>query len=305
MPLWGANTSNELDKPKFLSDVDLNFHVRSSIGANAAASASIPGNPHPGYILPQSRNIITFTVNTPGSGYATGEYVLVSNVGTAPAIGVISANVSGAITAITPITGGSVSNTAIASGAVVTITRRMSSVTIANAGTGYVTGTAVVFSGGGALRHATGTITTDANGVISGVTLTDRGSYITTPTIQIARPISSVTISAAGTGYALGEDITFSGPNAIIPATARPVVNANGGITALNFSNRGLFVGAPDTVSINTARGTGASLVAVFAGVNAALTAVLSGTDAAVTVNYAGGLNRITYESLVALGENT
>ncbi len=300
MTQWGANTANQLDRPTFLSNTDPNFHIQSAIGANTSGVDANPGIAHAGHIYVTSRNIVTFTIGTPGSGYANGEYALVSNVGLAPAVGIISSNASGAITGISPLTAGTISNTAIAAGAVVTLTRRMSSVTIANAGTGYVTGTALVFSGGGALRHATGTITTGANGIISGVTFTDRGSYVTTPTISLARPIASVTVTAGGTGYEVGEDIVFGGANTITPATARPIVDANGTITALNFSNVGLFTGAP-TLTINTNRGSGATLTPVFAGASAALTAVLSGTDAAVTVNYAGGIDRVSYETLVAL----
>lgn len=72
--------------------------------------------------------------------------------------------------------------------------------TIAAGGTGYANGEALVFTGGTRAANTTapaGTVHTDGTGVITSLTITNGGSYITT-----TAPTMSVT-TAAGTGASI------------------------------------------------------------------------------------------------------
>lgn len=77
-------------------------------------------------------------------------------------------------------------------------------------------------------------------------------------------PVTSVTIGAAGSGYANGASLTFTPTNGGSGAAATITTNGTGGITAITFTSGGSgYITAP-TVSAPT--GTAASLTAVLGG---------------------------------------
>ena len=118
------------------------------------------------------------------------------------------------------------------------------SIVINAPGTGYTNGDSLVFSGGG-------------------------------------QSVTSITINAPGTGYANGERLVFtsstgSGASGII------TTNSGGAIVSFTMANTGAWYSTPPTVSVNTASGTSANLVAVLDHT--------SHPDATITTNGAGGI---------------
>ena len=83
-------------------------------------------------------------------------------------------------------------------------TQFVSGVTVSGTGTGYVTGTALVFSSG----VAAGTIRVDDTGNIIGVVLTNAGSYASAPTITVTAPPAW---SSSASNYAVGQVVLYSG----------------------------------------------------------------------------------------------
>lgn len=80
----------------------------------------------------------------------------------------------------------------------------VSGVTVSSTGTGYVTGQSLVFSGG----TAVGTILVNDSGNITGVVISNGGSYATAPTITVAAPPSW---SGTYNGYVVGQIVLYSG----------------------------------------------------------------------------------------------
>lgn len=78
-------------------------------------------------------------------------------------------------------------------------------------------------------------------------------------------PVVAIAIAAAGTGYANGEVLTFTGGNGT-GAAGTLTTNGSGVITAVNLTSGGSGYTAAPTVGITTAAGTGASLTATVGG---------------------------------------
>jgi len=101
---------------------------------------------------------------------------------------------------------------------------------------------------------------------------TDRPSDITFAQIGTGSgtgEMSSISIVAGGTGYAVGTTITFSAPDVgSDTATANITLDGSGVITGYTFTNLGSGYISTPTITINTigGAGNGANLVAVLSG---------------------------------------
>ena len=78
-------------------------------------------------------------------------------------------------------------------------------------------------------------------------------------------PVDSLTITAGGTLYANTNTLIFTGANTT-PATGTITTNANGVITAVAITSGGTGYSSPPVVTVNTATGSGATIVATTAG---------------------------------------
>lgn len=136
-----------------------------------------------------------------GSGYAVNDTVtLTGGTFTTAVVGTVTAVSSGAITSLSVTTAGSYSvlpsnpvsigsTSGAGTGATITVTWGLESVTITAAGKNYPSGTTVSFGSGGGGSGAAGTVVLNA-----------------------AAGVSSVTVSAAGTGYTSLPSVTFTSP---------------------------------------------------------------------------------------------
>ena len=200
------------------------------VGATATATYSAGG-------------IASITMNNNGYGY-----------GALPTIKTVGGGDPGIITGYTALAGGSgylKAPTIAATGgggsgflATVTIGNVpiSSTFTITTAGTGYVVGNALVFSGGGGGSGAIATVSTiGANGTITGISLTNAGGgYTTAPTITVTSAlgvgavitctivpaaVTGITILNGGSGYTTAPTFTFTAVNGGTGAAATPTVN--------------------------------------------------------------------------------
>lgn len=78
-------------------------------------------------------------------------------------------------------------------------------------------------------------------------------------------PVVGVTITAAGSGYANGESLVFTGGNGT-GAVATINTNAQGNVTSVSISAGGSGYTTAPTIAANTAAGTGATFTAVLGG---------------------------------------
>lgn len=96
-----------------------------------------------------------------------------------------------------------------------------------------------------------------------------------------AGPLASITVAAAGAGYANSDTFVIAGST---NATGNLVTNATGNVVSYSLtSGGGVFTSATPTVTITTAAGTNASL----------------------TATAGGRAGRVSYETLVAMGSIT
>ena len=97
-------------------------------------------------------------------------------------------------------------------------------------------------------------------------------------------PLTAITVTAAGTGYANSDTFSIAAGTGGTNATGNVVTNATGNVVSYSVTNWGAnFNSAAPTVTITTAGGTNATIAAV-----------------------AGGrAGRVQYETLVAMGSIT
>ena len=200
------------------------------VGATATATYSAGG-------------VASITMNNNGYGY-----------GALPTIKTVGGGDPGIITGYTALAGGSgyiQAPTIAATGgggsgfsATVTIGNVpiSSTFTITTAGTNYVVGDKLVFSGGGGGGGAIAAVSTiGANGTITAISLTNAGGgYITAPTITVTSTlgtgavitcsivpaaVTGITILNGGSGYTSAPTFTFTSVNGGTGASATPTVN--------------------------------------------------------------------------------
>ena len=117
-----------------------------------------------------------------------------------------------------------------------------STFTITTAGTGYVVGDKLVFSGGGGSGAIASVSTIGANGTITAITLTNAGGgYLSAPTITVLSTagagavitcsivpasVTGITILSGGSGYTSAPSFVFTAVNGGTGASATPTINA-------------------------------------------------------------------------------
>jgi hypothetical protein len=201
-------------------------------------------------------------------------------------------------TATAVIGSGATATAAVAIGAIQTLTLNGGGInyetpviTITEGGAGtIVPATASALIGSGALFNPTLTL-----GNINAVTISNRGTNYTVPSILIGDKLFSITVTNPGTGYTL-PTVTITDPTgkqAIAIATA----DGTGAITSILVSNGGTNYTAP-VITINDPTGTGATATATVAGTGGILTPVtgtgffaslvIAGTGATATATTAG-----------------
>jgi hypothetical protein len=128
-------------------------------------------------------------------------------------------------------------------------------------------------------RYDTGSV---AAGSVTGIWLSDRGSYFFMPSCQIGPPnspsgqqalcspyafgLSAFPLSVSGTGYKVGEALTMNpttGLNCpILPALKIQSVDATGAVTGLTSLNAGMCLTFPTTGTFSFSGGSGTGYVA-------------------------------------------
>lgn len=298
MSLWGANTANAAQKPKSANDVGAFYNKADIVGSNHSAITSYPGAQHSGWILELVSSTSNFVINAGGTNYANGETVTASNVGATNASAKIVTDNTGKIVGFASFRKGS-ANASNFSGAVVTITKKISGVVSGGSPANYQDGASVVFTGGGG-TGAAATITTNASGGINSISISNTGTgYTSAPTANIGQVINSVSIGAGGTNYANGEALIFTGGGGT-GAAATVRTNGTGVINGITITNSGNNYTSAPTVTVNTAAGTGATLTATLPGSGAALTVTLGGASANITLSATDAADRVRRETLVA-----
>lgn len=300
MPLWGANTANTGDKPKWLNSQSNFYNAQDVAGVNSSQMAN--GMYHKGWVHtnPGDGAQFTFTVNDGGTLYASGETVRVSNVGATNASGTTIVNpATGAIVGVTFASLGTANSTNLGD-AVINVSRQLANLTVAAQSVGFQNGWSVTFSGGGGGSGANVTISTNSTGGVTGFNYNSYGTgYFSAPTANIGQALGNVTIGAGGTNYVNGAYLTVSGGGGS-GANISLSTNSTGGITGFTYNSRGNNYTSAPTLTAPT--GTGATLTATLPGSNGSLTAALSGSGANITVSgYRASSGRTRSEVLVAL----
>lgn len=285
-------------------------------GTGATAAAIISGSVVTG----------TLSVTTGGAGYAPNPLVLFTGTGTGAAG---TATISGSVVSLTVSNGGSgysaVPTVALVGGggggatATASLGLTNASFTVTNVPelpngnpatipTLYSAAPTVAIVGGGG-TGATATATLDANGLVTGIQITNPGTgYTTAPTVTlsggtVSRPgtnptatanavnftVSGLTITNAGSGYAQNPAVTFTGGGG-----AGTVATAliRGAITSVQITNGGSGYSAAPTISFADSVGTGA--VGPATTINAAVINLQiltpgSGYSSAPSVTFSGG----------------
>jgi hypothetical protein len=157
--------------------------------AGQARIAVAPSGNGSGAILSPRYRVLSGVIVAGGSGYAVGNTLTVNG---GIVLTVATVNGAGSILTFTVTTRGNVTNiptdpvtptgtSGAGVNATVNLRWEVNTVTVTNGGTGYTSGN-VVFSGG--TSNATGTVTI-TSGVVTGITVSTRGSYETNGTAVI------------------------------------------------------------------------------------------------------------------------
>lgn len=218
--------------PQTLSAYAAQLRYLSNGGAGAGGTATCA--------LTATGNVRSFSINAAGSGYSVND-VLTCNDAT---FTVTEVNGTGGVVAATKTTGG----TAIidATGLATTVAPaggtgcklnlvaqfQIDTVTVTNAGTGYISALALITGGNGSGGAVTFAVT---NGAISGNTVVTGGNYRTAPTIQVVAgpPADRAALIAAMTTFdetllnaRLLEALGGAGAVAVINANANASIAA-------------------------------------------------------------------------------
>lgn len=155
---------------------------------------------------------------------------------------------------------------AAASGTATLVGGLVTSVSLQNAGSGYVTPPSITFSGGGAGSGAAATATLNAGGQVESVSLTSMGSgYSSPPSVTFsAAPgggttatgvaivetgVQSVTVGSGGAGYVYPPAVTLTGGGG---SGATAVATVSGGVvTSVQVTKKGSGYSSAPTVSFN------------------------------------------------------
>ena len=168
----------------------------------------------------------------------------------------------------------------LGSGAAATITMAsgvLGTLTMVNTGKGYNTLPTINLIGGGNPGVITGySSLVGGSGYILPPTVTATGGgdsgFSATATIGNVVISSTFTITNGGTGYAVNNDLVFTGGGGSGAVAKVSTVGANGVITAITLTNAGSGYTSPPTITITST--TGSNAVITCALVGAAVTAI-------------------------------
>ena len=271
-------------------------NVDSALGTGATATATIVSG------------VTSYTVTTPGSGYTSAPKVTVSGDGTGAtavavldkAVGAVNGGTGGAGYRTAPVVTVGAGNATVT--AVLGTTGIICDVTIGGtADSGIVDGAALTVVGGTGSGFA-GTVNVTA-GDITGVTITNAGSYTVVPTSLtctglthrtltpvLGKPIASYTIGGTNTGYTTAPTLSVATPTATSGTTT-----AGAGVTLRSIvATPTASLTALQTVKsvgvVTEGSGYTAATVAFTGGggTNAAATAAVSGEVDSVTITNGG-----------------
>jgi hypothetical protein len=166
-----------------------------------------------------------FTVVTPGSAYANGQTIRVSN-GSVNAVGVITTNTSGNITSVAVSTGGAFTSTNVSLTVIAyNGEKELQNIIVGGTPLGY-SNTDVIVASNGSI-NATATVSTNATGgfVSGNVTITNPGLWGNTA----ANNTVVFAVRAANGGVSAGSGATFTANIGYTGTGANVVVSGFGG----------------------------------------------------------------------------
>jgi len=270
---------------------ELNYYDSSGNLNNLATITSV--------LTPTGLNSNLFTITNRGSGYTTGDQLVLGNSAAGGSNGDVKVVASsGLITGYTAFSGGSgyvnaptITATGGGSGftavSFLTPTSVSATFTITSGGTGYNTGDILNFDNTdtGFISNqsvsVSATVVTNGSGTITGINLINAGSGYTkkAPVISsitsinnnagtgfnitcslVATSVASITILTSGSGYSTSPTIVFTPIGAGSGAAATPTIT-NGGITGLTFTNLGSYTLKAPLITSITSSGSGASII--------------------------------------------
>lgn len=309
MPLWGSNTADSTNKPKWLGTVGDFYTAAQVVGAaNTSELAALPGAAHKGWIYELQATSSRFQVNAGGSGWANGEMVIASNVGATNATARIITDGAGAILSTYAFSKGTANATNYTNQAIA-ITKQVSGVVVSGSPVGYQNGAPILFTGGGG-SGAAARIAANST-AITNVVFTNTGTlYTSAPTAAIGQVINAVAIgNSGGSGYANGDLVTFSGGGGtgglgIITTNGSGAIS-NVSLTANGASPGNNYTTAPNAAVTNSTggatSGSNAVLTPNLPGAGAILNVTLGGSGANVALVADNNTTRTRRETLVAL----
>lgn len=140
----------------------------------------------------------------------------------------------------------------------------VTSTTVGTAGTGYTSPPTVAFTGGSGAIQAIGTST--------------------------LKVVGTPTVTAGGTGYAVGNVLTVVGGTRTTAATLTVSTVSSGVITAVTVSNAGVYTAIPtNAVAVTGGAGTGATFTLGYGVGTIVLTSSGTGYLTAPTIAFSGG----------------
>lgn len=145
---------------------------------------------------------------------------------------------------------------------------------ITTAGSGYLTGQILTFTGGGG-DNITASIVASSGAITSVNALTYGNSYTSTPTLSTSingsgailtanltsGAISSITITNAGVGYKVNQSLSFSGGGGSGANITIATVNATGGILTFTITSGGTGFTSTPSVSVSATTQTQTAVI--------------------------------------------
>jgi len=167
---------------------------------------------------------------------------------------------------------------------------------IADGGHGYEVGDVLTVSGGTSTTAATVTVATvDTDGAVTGVTITEAGTYTATPandadttggggtgcqlTLTWAYKLTAAVSDTQGTGYQVDDVLTLSGGTATTASTVTvATVGGSGEVLTVTVTEPGEYSATPSNpVSTTGGNGTGCTITATWGEFVTAVSAVADG----------------------------
>ena len=267
---------------------------------NVVLSAPPAGGVQATAIATVSNNVLTgFIISNPGSGYKSAPTVTVdaptgttnpiqaTGTATLTTLGQVAISLTGSVTTINVVAGGSGYSTSQTTPPTISITGgggsgatavpvvdpttgAIDSITITNAGSGYITAPTIAINGTNTTAaSATSAITTGGTGYLTGAkiqiappTLAASATATFNPVNGTINPITdTINVTNGGSGYTNPTVVLTGGGGSGATATATVV---QGAIATITLTSLGSGYTSAPTVTINDPTGTGATASAVY-----------------------------------------